>query len=348
MKDLLESQIVDFSSILSFELRSSLNVILNGINLLIEEQHAQVKDNLSTISMVKASAENLLALTNLLTLLKPRDDFHYEDIDLPSFASSIKNIMGPSIEEKRINFSISAQDKVIRFEKQMLHTILISLLSSRIKACSKECSLECKIALAEDGIVIQTKDNGRMLSNLGIIDSSGSLFRNQSKTYNIGELEILLAASLIRRIYASMEALQSSSELHLTVKIPLSLNDTEDPSNSDFRYLIVDDDPDLVSYTKMILEALRPGAHIKTASNGTDAVKVLETFEPDFIFTDLIMPNGDGFDLIRNISGKGIKIIAISGLGDEGVRQRVESVLGITYLEKPFTFECVRKIIEKE
>ena len=56
--------------------------------------------------------------------------------------------------------------------------------------------------------------------------------------------------------------------------------------------LIVDDEPDVVTYFSGILE--RAGFHVVTASNGLEALQAVREHEPDFISLDLVMPEKSG------------------------------------------------------
>jgi PAS domain S-box-containing protein len=66
-----------------------------------------------------------------------------------------------------------------------------------------------------------------------------------------------------------------------------------------FKVLAVDNDLLFLDFIRDLLE--EAGHAVKTAPDGVSALNVLETFSPDFIFVDLIMPNIDGKRLCRII-----------------------------------------------
>lgn len=77
--------------------------------------------------------------------------------------------------------------------------------------------------------------------------------------------------------------------------------------------LVIDDEPFI---RQAICDTLERDDHVlKTAENGLDAEDVLETFTPDIVICDLIMPKKDGFETIADIRAKNsdVRIIAISG-----------------------------------
>ena len=66
--------------------------------------------------------------------------------------------------------------------------------------------------------------------------------------------------------------------------------------------LIVDDEPDVVSYFSSLLEDA--GFNVETASNGFEAIEKVKAKKPDFISLDLVMPEKSGikfyYELRRN------------------------------------------------
>jgi DNA-binding NtrC family response regulator len=62
--------------------------------------------------------------------------------------------------------------------------------------------------------------------------------------------------------------------------------------------LIVEDDKDLNNAYKIILES--ENYNVATAFNGKQALKELETFEPDLILLDLLMPIMGGLEFLQH------------------------------------------------
>lgn len=69
--------------------------------------------------------------------------------------------------------------------------------------------------------------------------------------------------------------------------------------NNGARVLVVDDDSDLVESYKQILEMA--GYHVATALSGEAALDLVRAERPDVVFTDVAMPNMDGFELIARL-----------------------------------------------
>jgi PAS domain S-box-containing protein len=79
--------------------------------------------------------------------------------------------------------------------------------------------------------------------------------------------------------------------------------------------LIVDDNQEILQILSRYLK--RNGFNVLTARSGEDASKMLKSYLPDAVFTDLRMPGIDGKELVSEISSKhpNLPLIVISGEG---------------------------------
>jgi CheY-like chemotaxis protein len=94
------------------------------------------------------------------------------------------------------------------------------------------------------------------------------------------------------------------------------------------RILVVDDDPAVRDSIAVVLESA--GFLVDQAAQGVTALRLLRVHEPDLIITDILMPQKEGIETIREIRLllPDTPIIAISG-GTEG---------GADYLKMAQTF----------
>lgn len=101
------------------------------------------------------------------------------------------------------------------------------------------------------------------------------------------------------------------------------------------RVLVVDDDPPSV---KMISFLLREeGYTVLTASNGPDALTLVEREVPDLIILDVMMPHMDGLEVCRRIRRTmQVPILILSAKGETSDRVMGLDVGADDYLPKPF------------
>jgi DNA-binding response OmpR family regulator len=96
---------------------------------------------------------------------------------------------------------------------------------------------------------------------------------------------------------------------------------SQDPeSRTRGRVLLIDDDLALLGLMADAFTAA--GYTTRTADNGRKGLMALETYEPDLVVTDIVMPEMEGIGAILQIRRKPRppKIIAISGAGPGGRR----------------------------
>lgn len=101
------------------------------------------------------------------------------------------------------------------------------------------------------------------------------------------------------------------------------------------KILVVDDE---VNIADAIAYALRREGHmVEVAYDGKNALSALQKFNPDLMLLDVMLPELNGFDVIRNINGKNkVGIILLTAKNDI-----VDKVLGLElgaddYVTKPF------------
>jgi len=106
---------------------------------------------------------------------------------------------------------------------------------------------------------------------------------------------------------------------------------------SDWRVLVVDDEPDNVAVIAETLTFF--GATTQTASSGKDAINAIKRFQPTFVLLDIAMPVQDGWETLTEIRSysemEDIPVIAVSAraMSKDRVKAFEEGFLG--YIVKP-------------
>lgn len=85
------------------------------------------------------------------------------------------------------------------------------------------------------------------------------------------------------------------------------------------KILVAEDDKFLQKIYQ--LKFVKSGYDVRVTSNGQEFLEVLETFTPDIILLDLVMPIKDGFSVLetmaKDLRFKNIPVIVASNLGQE-------------------------------
>lgn len=72
--------------------------------------------------------------------------------------------------------------------------------------------------------------------------------------------------------------------------------------NSNFKILVVDDEPDIIQFIEYNLR--QEGYQVISASNGKEALVTAEAEQPDLLILDLMMPGMDGVEVCRQLRAK--------------------------------------------
>lgn len=107
------------------------------------------------------------------------------------------------------------------------------------------------------------------------------------------------------------------------------------------RVLLVEDTPLLRSAFGRLLRL--SGFEVFEAGDGRDALALVESFRPQVILTDLMMPNMDGYDLIRTIhddpATSDVPILAITANSTEEAQCAARAAGATRVLLKPINLQ---------
>lgn len=105
------------------------------------------------------------------------------------------------------------------------------------------------------------------------------------------------------------------------------------------KILVVDDEPDFVKMAKIRLEANNYA--VVTAFDGQQGLKKAREEEPDVILLDIMMPNKDGYTMLRELKeDEKIKTIPVIILTAKGGMKELFEIEGVSdYIVKPFDSE---------
>jgi CheY-like chemotaxis protein len=110
------------------------------------------------------------------------------------------------------------------------------------------------------------------------------------------------------------------------------------------RVLVADDNRDSAESMAALLTLL--GHRVRVAHDGAEAVEAAEGFRPQLILMDVGMPRLDGYDATRRIRerpwGQAVRVIALTGWGQDGDRERSRDAGCDGHLVKPVELAALR------
>jgi DNA-binding response OmpR family regulator len=104
----------------------------------------------------------------------------------------------------------------------------------------------------------------------------------------------------------------------------------------DRRILVVDDEVRMVRFIRLNLE--HDGFQVIEAYNGMQALERMRTNLPDLVLLDVMMPDIDGFEVLRTIREiSQVPVIMLTAKGEEDDRVRGLELGADDYITKPFS-----------
>jgi len=113
------------------------------------------------------------------------------------------------------------------------------------------------------------------------------------------------------------------------------------------RVLVVDDNMDAAASLALLLKM--EDYEVCTAADGEEAIECARTFGPQIIFMDLAMPRLDGLEAARRIrtlpNGEHMRIVALTGWGQEADRHRTRDAGMDDHLTKPVSLDALQSVL---
>lgn len=113
--------------------------------------------------------------------------------------------------------------------------------------------------------------------------------------------------------------------------------------------LIADDEPNICRVAKLMISSNE--FDVLTAENGIDAFEKTVKFQPSLVFSDILMPKCDGFELCHKIKStevtKHIPFVFLTGVDEKKFKSRLAEVKADDYLMKPFSSHDMTSMISK-
>ena len=317
----------EFLSNMSHELRTPLNSVL-ALSRVLAVQGAPrlTEDERGYLSIIERNGKHLLSLINdILDLAKiesGRQDIYYEMVPLEKVAAEIVDGLAVLAAEKGISLSLATEQGVgsVCTDVKKLRQMLQNLVGNAVKFTAKG-SVTVRLRVEEGEFVVEVEDTG-----IGIdpeyLDTIFQEFRqadgSTSRSFEGTGLGLAIVKKTARLLGGDVTVASEPGKGSLfSLWLPLdgrsaaggndrllaaSLSNERPPTQLQRRsVLVVDDDPEAVSLIASHLSLA--GFETLTALNGSDAVRLARVKRPFAITLDIMMPEMDGWEVMRELKG---------------------------------------------
>jgi PAS domain S-box-containing protein len=358
----------EFLAMLAHELRNPLAPVRNALHLLkLPGANDEVRQQARNMAerQVEHMARLLDDLLDVSRISRGRIKLRSEPVDVTSLITRTVEAIRPLIEERRHELTVSLPPEPLRVlgDATRLEQVLTNLLNNAAKYTDPGGRIWLSAEREADEVVLRVRDTGigiaaDMLTKVFdlFVQAERRLDRSQG---GVG-IGLTLVYKLVKlhggRITASSAGPGRGSEF--TVRLPMlsavrageqarySAGDgvAELPRR---RVLVVDDNQDAADSLALLLRLA--GQDARTAYDGPSALVRATEFRPEVVFLDIGMPGMDGYEVARQLraapSLRGIKLVALTGWGQEEDRRRSAEAGFDRHMVKPVEPEALRKVL---
>lgn len=363
-KKILEQtqQKIKFMSNLSHDLKSPVGMIVTPISkLLLDNKNTEQKEMLEIV--YKNAVDLNSKIQKLIEMNRIEDHEHIlitSRIELISFIHELYEKHKNSETEIRHNWSfISSTEKLfVEMDIIKLESIICNLLTNAMKYTPDggNIFIDIKYKKDDNNVIIEVGDNGIIIPEneqtyifQRFFQSSAT--KNHYEGTGIGLYLVKTYTELHKGNVSVSSSEGKDTVFTLTFPIDKELNAIEVNDSENVNYientelplmLIVDDNKD-VYY--MIRHILSKDYRFKYASNGKEALDIINKTKPDIIITDLMMPIMDGMEMCKvlkkNIPTSTIPIIMLSAKDDTETIKNSLKIQVDSFIQKPFNAEIL-------
>ena len=112
------------------------------------------------------------------------------------------------------------------------------------------------------------------------------------------------------------------------------------------KVILIDDEASSIQVLSILLQKYFPDLEIvATAQNIEDGEAVIKQCQPDILFLDIQMPDGSGFDLLKNLEKSTCSVVFITAYDQYAIK--AFKISAVDYLLKPVSAKDLQIAIEK-
>ncbi len=307
----------EFLATMSHELRTPLHSIL-ALSRLLQGHEADLDESRQRdyVHLIEKNGTVLLELINdVLDLSKieaGRLDVFPEAVDPEGVVRTLAENLRPLAEKKGVEFHVHVEKGLSRVETDAarLYQILQNLAANALKFTDRG-KVTIRVRPHGDDVVFSVEDTGIGIpeSDLPyIFEKFRQVNGTTSRRHEGTGLGLAIAKKLTERLGGALWAesrLGHGSVFHLKIPVlwkgPEAVKAADDPRKADRTdaptVVVVDDDPKILASMRAWLEA--EGYRTETFGSVAEAVAFCEKAPPAVIFADVVLPDGDGYQVVR-------------------------------------------------
>jgi PAS domain S-box-containing protein len=354
----------EFLAMLGHELRNPLAPLVTALDLMqlrgipqFERERAIMQRQVSHLSRL---VDDLLDVSRIT---RGKVELRRERLSLADILAKAVEQTSPLFDERRHYLTVDVPPELaVEGDATRLAQIVANLLSNaakytpadgRIGVTAKRVGADIELAVRDNGIGIEAA----MLPQ--VFDLFVQAPQSSERPAGGLGLGLTIVRSLVElhggRVSVHSEGPGQGSEFVIVLPaadsvavVPRDLRAHLGRSIAPRRILVVDDNEDAALMLADLLDA--HGHEIRTAFDGPSALRIADEFRPEIAVLDIGLPFMDGYELAQRLraspSTQGVRLIALTGYGQDSDRARSLDAGFQAHLAKPVAIETLVKLVE--
>ena len=352
----------EFLATLSHELRNPLAPIRMALYQLENMDHSDPRVN-QLRRLIDGQMDYLVRLVNDLLdvsrITRGKVELQRSRVRLQPIVDAALNLARPLIDEKEhaLCVDLPASDVYLDADSVRLTQVLANLLNNAAKYTEDRGRIWVTAKVEGEQVVIQVRDTGVGISPemrgriFDLFQQGHSSIEQSQGGLGIG---LTLARGLVEMHGGSLDVASPGVGLGsvFTVRLPVETGPEVPSTTCDefvaprtpdgpLRILVVDDS---TAVATTLADVLRLWDHtVEVCHDAFSALETVSRFRPDVILADLGLPRMNGYQFaeeVRRLPGmERVALIAVSGYGQPGDRQRSKAAGFTRHLVKPVSVD---------
>ena len=347
-----------FLAMLGHELRNPLAPILTALQLMRLRGMTEAE---AERAMIERQVKHVVSLVDDLLdvsrITQGKVQLHKRRLHLADVVDKAIEMASPLLEQRQHHLTIDVpRDAPLEIDSDLdrFAQVIANLLNNAAKYTEVGGRIYVIGKVADRRVILQVRDNGIGISK-EMLPRVFDVFAQEGQAIDRAQGGLGLGLAIVRslvelhggQVIARSEGIGAGAEFEIRMPPAASAAavsiDTAPPLLSSnqptqrWRILIVDDNQDAARLMAAMLS--HRGHATSVALDGPSALRVAQDFEPEIALLDIGLPGMDGYELagrLREIPGLAdLRLIAVTGYGQESDRQRTAAAGFATHLVKP-------------
>ncbi len=347
----------EFLAMLAHELRNPLAPIRNALHLL-RRPDTSGPDAARALELMERQTRTLVRLVDdmldVSRITRGKVRLRTEPVELADVLRRAVDAARPLIEANRHTLTLNLAEPAVRVvaDATRLEQVFANLLNNAAKYTERGGQIHVREERQGDTALVRVRDTGFGIPAT-LLPHVFDLFTQADRTLDRAQGGLGIGLTLVKTL---VELHGGSVEAHsdgpgkgseFIVRLPVAATPTTTPTAAAlaaavtpcaaaWRVLVVEDNQDAADSLAMLLRLW--GHEVRTAHDGQSGLKAARSYRPDIVLLDIGLPGLDGYAVARRLRsefGPAVRLVAMTGYGQDEDRRRASAAGFDTYLTKP-------------